>query len=104
MQGSPAFFSNIGCMSEDELILAKGKTLHEYQQCKDRLRTLETEAERAAKMLEAVVAFLRSARKDERFATGGLEEVLPDKLIVLMNDLHATRGEYERLRRAVNVD
>lgn len=91
-------------MSEEDLILAKGRALHEYQQCKDRLRTLEAEAERSAKLLEAVVAFLRSTRKDERFSTGGLEEALSGKLIILMNDLHNTRNEHERLRRSVNVD
>jgi phage shock protein A len=91
-------------MSEEDLIRAKGRTLHEYQQCKDRLGTLEGEAERAAKLLESVVSFLRSTRKDERFATGGLEEALSGKLIILMNDLHNTRNEHERLRRSVNVD
>jgi len=49
-------------MDEEDLIRAKGKTLHEYQQCKDRLRTLEAEAVRAAKMLDAISAFLRNAR------------------------------------------
>jgi len=91
-------------MSEEDLIRAKGRMLQEYHQCKDRLRTLEAEAERAAKLLEAVVSFLRSTRKDERFATGGLEEALSGKLIILMSALHQTRNEHERLRRLVNVD
>jgi len=45
-------------MSEEDLIRAKGKTLQEYHHCKERLRTLEGEAERFAKVLDAVVVFL----------------------------------------------
>jgi hypothetical protein len=87
-------------MSEEDLILAKGKTLDEYERCGDRLRTLEGEAERTAKFLEAVVAFLR--KKTDRYSPGELEVYLTEKVRTLMHDLHHTRNEYERLDRLVN--
>ena len=91
-------------MSEEDLIRAKGTTLDEYHRCRERLRTLEAVAERTAKQLEKVIGFLLSSREEEPFSTGGLEVSLSGELITLLNDLHLTRIEHERLRRLLNVD
>lgn len=86
-------------MSEDDLIKADGQTLREYRECKARLQTLQAEAARKVKVLDAVCSFLSSDDPDQRFATGGLEEALSGNLITLMNDLHNTRLERRRLRK-----
>ena len=90
-------------MSDEDVLKAKGKNLAEYQECRDRLRALEGEAARAAKMFNALARFLNDPDPAQRFATGGLEEYLNPKTITLLNDLHNTRNECERLRRLVGV-
>ena len=86
-------------MSEDDLNKADGKTLREYRECKARLQTLDGEAARAAKLLEAVCVFLRRDDPEQKYATGGLEDALSDKLRTLLQDLHDTRHERRRLRK-----
>lgn len=89
-------------MSEDDLLRAAGRTMQEYKQCTDRLLTLEAEAERQAKLLDSVSRFLRADQ--ERFATGGLEEVFDKKTIEFLEDLHRTREEKKRLRKYLPHD
>jgi hypothetical protein len=91
-------------MSDENLIRAKGQQLHDHQRCRERLRALESEAERTAKMLDGVVAFLRGTRKEEGFSSSGLEEILTGQLITRMTELHATRDKQGRLRRLVDID
>ena len=87
-------------MSEEDVLLAKGRTHDEYVQCKMHFSVLESESRRVATVLERVCTFLRSGGK-EPFSTGGLEEVLLGKTISLMNDLHETRHRREVLRESL---
>jgi hypothetical protein len=84
-------------MSQDDLIRADGRTLQDYKQCCLRLQTLEAEADRQVLLLEKVCEFLRNDQ--DRFATGGLEEALSEKLIALMNDLRETRQRKKTLKK-----
>jgi hypothetical protein len=78
-------------MSEDDINRAKVRAQDDYVQCKARLSVLESEARYNAQLLDKVCDFLRDANRQARFSTGGLEDALSGKLIVLMNDLHDTR-------------
>lgn len=88
-------------MSDADLIQADGKTLKEYRECKARLQTLDGEAARAAKLLEAVCVFLRRDDPEQRYASGGLEETLSRQMLTLLQDLHDTRHERRRLRKLI---
>ena len=87
-------------MSEEDLSRAKAQAQDDYVQWKSRLSTLEAEARRKAHLLEQVCVFLRS-RKQERYATGELEEALSGKLIDLIEDLHHTRGRVQELHETL---
>jgi hypothetical protein len=89
---------NLRRMSEEDVLRAKARTQDEYVQCKARLSLLESEGRHNAELLDRVCAFLRSGGKQGPFRTGGLEEVLSEKLIALMHDLHDTSHRREELR------
>jgi hypothetical protein len=83
-------------MSAEDIERAKQKALSDYEECKSRLAGLEAAAGQTVRVLEKVCEFLRGDY--DRFASGGLEEVLSAKTISLMADLHKTRNRVEVLR------
>jgi hypothetical protein len=83
-------------MSADDLERAKQHALRDYEECKEHLVILEAAAGQTIKALENVCEFLHGDY--DRFAAGGLEDVLSQKTISLMADLHETRQRIKVLR------
>jgi chromosome segregation ATPase len=86
-------------MSEEQLATSKDRTVEEYLRCKERLATLNAQAQRTARLLDGVSTFLR--QESERFRAGEQEEALSEKALTLMNDLHNTRNDMHRLRQSL---
>jgi hypothetical protein len=88
-------------MSEEDLNRAKARAQDDYVQCKARLAVLESDARYNANFLEKVCEFLLGKGQQDRFASGGLEEFLSGKLIILINDLHNTRERRKILHKTL---
>lgn len=87
-------------MSEEDLTKAKGRAVEDFQECQQRLAALNAKAGQTATVLEKVCEFLRN-KDNDRFASGGLEEVLTGQTVELMADLHQTRGRLKGLRKTL---
>lgn len=86
-------------MSDQEVLLRKGKLLEDYVAAKTKLRMLQDEARREAKVLDGMVEFLRSGGERGQITTGmPPEEYLSTKVAKLVNDLNESRLENKGLK------
>jgi len=88
-------------MSEEDVSRAKLQVHEDYIKCRVDLSALRHKARNAADLLDKVSTWLRAGGKD-RFASGGLEEVLDVELIKLMNSLRETSERYELLSKTLS--
>jgi hypothetical protein len=90
-------------MSDQEVLLRKGKLTEDFVAAKTRLRMLQNDARGEAKVLEVIVSFLRSGGSSGQLSIGMPPETyLSQKLATLINDLSESLRETEDLRQQLS--
>src|SRR5258708_2947128 len=89
-------------MSDEEVLLRKGRFLEEFVAAKTKLRMLQEEASREAKVLSGIVEYLRTGGTSGRMSQGmPPESYLSAKLAKLVNDLSEAHHEKSNLQAAL---
>ncbi len=97
-------------MSDQEVLLRKGKLLEDFVAAKTKLQMLQDDARREAKVMEGFLDFLKTGGDKGQIHVGMPPETyLSEKVAKLVNDLREARREKQDLKErlsgiGINVD